>query len=63
MWFQVAPEGQIDIYFGFKGYSFEEIIIAVISVAMVVPLHVFLLLLFRKSKEAKVCKMDLSDIK
>ena len=54
MWFEVAPEGKIDIFIGFQGFSFEEIIIGLYSALMVFPLNLFFLILFRKSREKVV---------
>ena len=53
-WFGVAPEGQVDLYLGFKGYSLEEVVIGIISAVIVFPLNFLLYLLFRKSRERKV---------
>ena len=53
-WFGVAPEGQVDLYIGFKGYSLEEVVIGIISAVIVFPLNFLLYLLFRKSRERKV---------
>lgn len=56
MWFQVAPDGQVDVYIGFKGYSFNEILIGMISAMIVFPLNFILITLFRKSRQTKVSK-------
>lgn len=54
MWFEVAPEGQVDVYIGFQGFSYQEIIIGFISALIVFPLNLLFLLLFRKSREKEV---------
>ena len=54
MWFQVAPEGKIDLYIGFQSYSLEELAIAFITVAMVFPINLFFVLLFKKSRQRNV---------
>ena len=61
-WFRVAPNDEVDIYIGFKGYSFEELIIGAITALIVFPLNLLFLLLFRKSRQKQVvlCKKCLS---
>jgi hypothetical protein len=54
-WFQVAPKGKVDLYIGFQGYSYEELIIGAISALIVFPLNFLFLVLFRKSAQKKVC--------
>ncbi|XP_066916818.1 uncharacterized protein [Clytia hemisphaerica] len=53
-WFRVAPNDEVDIYIGFKGYSFEELIIGAITALIVFPLNLLFLLLFRKSRQKQV---------
>ena len=53
-WFRVAPEGKVDLYIGFKGYSYEEIIIGLITAIIVFPLNFLFFLLFRKSRQKHV---------
>ncbi|XP_047143432.1 uncharacterized protein LOC101241823 isoform X1 [Hydra vulgaris] len=59
MWFQVAPDGKIDLYIGFQGYSLEEVAISFITVAMVFPINLLFVLLFKKSRQRNVPKKKL----
>ena len=55
-WFRVAPQGKVDLYIGFKGYSYEELIIGVITAILVFPLNLLFFVLFRKSRQKEVRK-------
>ena len=52
MWFGVAPEGKVDIYLGFSGLSYEEILIGIISSLIVFPINMLFVIIFRKTKTA-----------
>ena len=53
MWFATVRDGKIDLYLGLKGYSYEEVLVGVISSLMVFPVNMVLVLLFRKSRLPK----------
>eukprot|EP00794_Sanderia_malayensis_P008787 gene8787-9725_t len=50
MWYGTAKEGQVDLYLGFKGYSYEEVIIGAISSLMVFPVNMIFILIFKNSR-------------
>ncbi len=50
MWFGTFQEGKVDFYLGFKGYSYEEVLVGVVSSLMVFPINMIFVLIFRKSR-------------
>ena len=53
MWYGTVREGNIDVYIGLKGYSYEEVLVGVISSLMVFPINFLLVLVFRNCRLPK----------
>ena len=53
MWYGTLREGQVDLYLGFKGYSYEEVLVGAISSLMVFPINMILILIFRNCRLPK----------
>ena len=53
MWYGTLREGKVDLYLGFKGYSYEEVLVGAISSLMVFPINMILILIFRNCRLPK----------